>query len=265
MPKFVWRKQDITITPPAKGLAERLSPFVRALYSPDQPRDDQGQWTAGGTGGSNEHTTERKETTQPAGARAPTENSNRLAKEIHDKALKEEMVTTPILTRVAAQHGGQMVGLDFRIKTESSLSGKIAGEARDKGTTEEAEAAYIGDALRYTATFPPERYANGVQAIEQALEAEGFKQVKDKNYWHTIDPTYHGINTNWQTPGGMKIELQFHTPDSFAIKEHENHADYEVWRNGKSTPEGRSAYSRMVARWARVVVPTGALALHEPA
>ncbi len=50
-----------------------------------------------------------------------------------------------------------------------------------------------------------------------------------KNSWNSRE--YKGINTRWVTRNGQRLEVQFHTPESFHAKHHVTHAAYERIRN----------------------------------
>ena len=41
---------------------------------------------------------------------------------------------------------------------------------------------------------------------------------------------YQGINSVFISEGGLPFELQFHTPESIAVKEEECHVSYEKFR-----------------------------------
>ena len=64
---------------------------------------------------------------------------------------------------------------------------------------------------------------------EGELEAQGCKRVRVKNFWGPGDG-YQGINSVVVTAAGFPFELQFHTPESIAMKEEECHACYELFR-----------------------------------
>ena len=67
-----------------------------------------------------------------------------------------------------------------------------------------------------------------------------------------------------KSPSGMKVELQFHTPQSFAVKQ-ASHEVYEIRRNPDSTPEEvEEATRRSIEYNACVTAPAGAGALHIP-
>ena len=90
---------------------------------------------------------------------------------------------------------------------------------------EAAEA--ITDVLRYTIAFEPNDYTSRVLQVLGQLTAAGYVLEDPKNYWRE-ENCYRGINSVIVTKGGEVFELQFHTPESFYVKEHVLHPHYKV-------------------------------------
>ena len=107
--------------------------------------------------------------------------------------------------------------LEHRIKSQDSLTRKILSDSHIKGISLEEAAEGIGDSLRYTMIVSEENYANVANKSLQQLQESGYTVNKIKNYWG--DDIYQGVNVSLTTPDGVKMELQFHTEDSFYTKE----------------------------------------------
>jgi hypothetical protein len=81
----------------------------------------------------------------------------------------------------------------------------------------------ISDALRYTVLISTEGYTDAVKNALKRLEEQGMTPAKLKNYWGEGDG-YQGINDVFNVPcdmsptGYVKVEIQFHTPESFNHK-----------------------------------------------
>ena len=144
-------------------------------------------------------------------------------------AEKAEKTTTRSLTRLADETGGEMVGLEYSLKTQDSLTRKIFDRAEASGESPEEVAKEMKDVLRYTTVFKPDAYVAGVQATVAQLLATGHKKVKFKNTWGN-ETGYLGINAVFATPDGAMFELQFHTGQSFDAKDKGTHALYEEQR-----------------------------------
>jgi hypothetical protein len=176
-------------------------------------------------------------------------------------AAKNEPGITSDLERLAGDHGAELIGLDHRLKTEASLERKIGADmvAARPDTTARQVSDKIGDTVRYTAAFPPDQYAGGTQAMQGALAARGYTQVKHKNTWSPDSP-YRGINQQWDSPDGQRFELQFHTPTSFELKNGLQHKLYEEYRLPKTTPARRQQLDVEMKAAARALpMPPGAL------
>jgi hypothetical protein len=189
---------------------------------------------------------------------ALSENAKAFATTLRQTAEKEEPPVTAALKSLEGDDA-KLIGLDFRLKSEGSLHRKIVEDAIYKPDQSLAEvAAGIKDSLRYTYQLEPERYAAAVPEKLHALEEQGFLVTKFKNFWGP-DTAYQGINVNVRTPGGAVFELQFHTADSFVMKDKVNHPLYEEHRLSSTPPERRAAlWQKMIDNQAAMPVPPGA-------
>lgn len=158
------------------------------------------------------------------------------------------------------QADSYLQGLEYRVKSEASLTRKVIADAKEKQLSLTKAAAGIGDALRYTLITEPKAYTERVPKVLEQLEAKGYKVVKFRNAWG--GKFYQGVNTQMVAPdSNVKIELQFHTPQSFAIKQ-ASHEVYEIRRNPQSTPaEVEQAVEQSIAYNNLVEVPQGAKAI----
>jgi hypothetical protein len=151
----------------------------------------------------------------------PTENPAKIrATEIIDKATLEEPAITEAIVNLAKANGGQTEGLDFRVKTVESLARKLETEGVDTP---------IKDAIRYTITFDKDSLTEGATNVMEGLEKAGFEKIKTKNTFKEGE-IYKGVNTAFKTPDGQVFELQFHTPESFDVKQNLTHGLYEELR-----------------------------------
>ena len=178
-----------------------------------------------------------------------------LAAEMLAKAHAAEPAITEQMQGLA-QDGAQLEGLDNRFKEPDSLARKILADAESDNVPLPSAAAVISDVLRYTLVFDASDYSQRVpQALEQ-LTAAGYRVTKFRNAWG--GKFYQGINAQLMSPQGVRVELQFHTAQSYAIKQ-ASHEVYEIRRNLASTPaEVEAATRESLAYNAKVSVPAGA-------
>jgi hypothetical protein len=160
----------------------------------------------------------------------------------------------------AVQESGfdaELVGLEFRCKSEDRLKEKTAEALQRRPDTAPEEAVRsVSDGIRYTVRLNREDYAGGYREVRQRLEADGYVMFYRKNCWE--DPEYKGINTRWMTPNGQRFEVQFHTPESYHAKQEVTHHAYERIRNPLTTRAELAeleAFQREVSSW--VPVPKG--------
>lgn len=150
----------------------------------------------------------------------------------------------------------RLVGLDHRLKTFDSLSRKLTKVVIDDKVPVFLAAQKIHDVLRYTLTLDADNYSENIPSALSFLTNKGYVVTKFNNAWG--GKYYQGINVQLLSPQGTTFELQFHTPQSFAIKQ-ASHAVYEIRRNPASTPEQiAEAKQRSLDYNAQVIAPAGA-------
>lgn len=174
----------------------------------------------------------------------------RVTKELVSKMTQLEPDITANMKNIEQLTGGELVGLDFRLKTEKSLARKIRDTLKDEGFSRAASevASEIADAVRYTLRFNNENYVDNVEKTLNVLRSQGYDIKSVKNFWTKGDP-YQGINIKLER-NGILTELQLHTTESHKIKEERNHKDYEIYRSKEpnvTQEEKKAAYQRMVA------------------
>jgi hypothetical protein len=142
----------------------------------------------------------------------------------------------PALKRVeSAEAGRGLAGLNHMLKGEDRLKEKIADELAAPGLSVREALAKVSDAVRYTFTYSPQRYADGIQADVARLKTEGFELIKLKNLW--TNEQYKGVNSQWRRPEtGLRFEVQFHTQESLEAKEL-THGAYERIRDSVTPSE----------------------------
>ena len=195
---------------------------------------------------------------KPTEARSLTQTEQVAQKEaikLIEQARRSEPKVTQDLQILAKQTNGEMVGLDYRFKSEESLSRKINDKSsrvekalirQGKTPVEASKIALndtlskINDSLRYTMSFTKERYYSAYKETLAKLEKQDYKVVETNDFWKKAgtnsDFGYRGINTTLISPSGQKFELQFHTPESFKLKM-ETHSLYEEARLPSTSTE----------------------------
>eukprot|EP01049_Picozoa_sp_SAG25_P002686 SAG25_NODE_145_length_13941_cov_48.705967_8_plen_279_part_00 len=153
----------------------------------------------------------------------------------------EEIEITPCVKALVELNRGEMVGLDHRFKSPTSLFRKVMARMDAAATsgggvpTVQAVLASIMDVLRFCAVFHTRHYTSAVRATLEVLRENGCTPLKVKNYWGPGDG-YQGINTVFVAKSGQPFELQFHTPESFAMKEEDCHVSYSMFRTVSAGP-----------------------------
>ena len=136
------------------------------------------------------------------------------------RATKAEPPVTKILLSIAAKCGGRLSGLEYRLKSESSIARKVLDKTNGDASQFESFCAKQNDWLRYTMILDTDKYVDGVVATGAALAKKGIKESKMKNFWRKTgeETDYMGINAIYHTKQGFPIELQFHTQETLDTK-----------------------------------------------
>ena len=113
----------------------------------------------------------------------------------------------------------------------------------------------IKDIIRYTYTSKPEDIVGKTQKAIDIGSKQGYNTIEVKNYWLDKNNPYNGINTTVQASNGQKFEVQYHTDESYKIKE-KMHKDYEKWRlMDKSSYEAKELRKNMFKQSADMKEP----------
>lgn len=125
-----------------------------------------------------------------------------------------------------------MAGLEYRLKTKDSYLRKVATDSKNSIDEKIIDDTINGtnDVIRYTYQASADKLVDKYFEIEKCLADKEYKQIKLKNTWSIKNNPYKGINCNYISPTGQKFEIQYHTPESFELKNGEMHTLYEKWR-----------------------------------
>ena len=151
---------------------------------------------------------------------------------IVEKSQKIEPIITADINNIAIKAGGKLVGLENRLKSPSSIKRKIEAEVAD-GFSKSLSLNKIRDAIRYTTVFKEGDFVTRYKAMQYLLAIKGYKTIIVKNTWKN-DSAYKGVNTFIQNEDGDVFEMQYHTQQSFDLKNGLLHKLYERFRDPKT-------------------------------
>ena len=143
----------------------------------------------------------------------------------YNKAVDNEPLITSTIKGVAQNNNVDILGLEYRLKTKDSYIGKIRRDYSDGNKGFE-----INDIIRYTYGTDSTSLADKTLSCIDNLENMEYNTVKVKNSWLDKNNPYNGINTTVKAPNGQKFEIQYHTQESFDLKNGKMHELYEKQR-----------------------------------
>lgn len=181
----------------------------------------------------------------------PREKLLRMAQPTASRMLDDAMLWEPDITAslldLTNEQGGEMSGLEFRLKGQDSLARKLVAVSQDEAVSIEVASQRLTDTVRYTSLYQADDLVSGYRATAAALEDQGYSLHKFTNYFGS-GGAYEGLNTWWKDGEGHIFELQFHTPASLQIKE-ANHTLYELWRVSQDSAERTRLWDAMIDAW----------------
>jgi hypothetical protein len=134
---------------------------------------------------------------------------------------------TPAMRRVEAQLdcGALVEGTEkYALKEPDRFKEKLfesIGDEPDKSVEQLVD--QIHDGIRYTFVSDGEDYVHTVNQTTDILRANGYELGVRKNEWSNDE--YKGVNTRWRDgESGCRFEIQFHTHESWQVKQTTHHA-----------------------------------------
>jgi hypothetical protein len=192
------------------------------------------------------------------------DEANAYARELRGRMVDAEPQLTDDMIEIADANFGTMKGLQHRLKSEKSLARKISADSQEYGGDMAQATQNVSDGLRYTISFDEENYATGVMSTISALQEKGYQLSRIKNFWQKGD-AYQGINAKILHPNGFEVELQFHTPESFEVKDAKSHNIYEMYRVETDNKKRFKHWKSMAKMFAQVAIPIGVASIGDPA
>ena len=144
----------------------------------------------------------------------------------YNSAMKNEPEITADVKRIADMIHAPVLGEKNRRKSRVSATQKRNRLAGKNDTSQ------MNDLVRYTNEVNSESFGKDVNKALKAYQESGYNLIQVKNFW-TKPWAYKGINVTLQNKNGKFFEVQFHTKNSFTIKETVMHKVYEEQRKYK--------------------------------
>lgn len=175
----------------------------------------------------------------------------------YNRIVRKEPAITSDLIKISNDTGVKMIGLEYRIKTKDSFLRKVdieSGHSLERQAINDTIGA-TNDVIRYTYQDNALTLVNSYRDVTRALEAKGYQITDVKNFWLNKRNPYNGINCTFKTSEGQKFEVQFHTPESYQVKDR-IHKDYEKWRVlNAASPEATALRKKMMEQSRDMEVP----------
>jgi hypothetical protein len=195
---------------------------------------------------------------------------------IMKRACALECIVTPLLQDLVTQVNARVEGLDYRFKTRESLLRKLKCRLHRLLANNLNMPLFIprvadilhevDDTLRYTVVGETADYTNITTFITSSLKTK-LGDISIYNFWSN-GSTYYGANTFVNAVDAkFTFELQFHTSESWAVKQNKAHIFYEIYRECsdiKRTDVKLQIYRLMKEAWSSVPIPPCVEAISPP-
>lgn len=144
------------------------------------------------------------------------------ANKIFERASADEPQITRDVVSAVSRSGGEMFGLENRLKQPTSLAAKIGQEANENNVSFSKAADSIKDAIRYTSVSNDRDFTKNYEFVKNELKKAGYSEVRCRNYFESYrqgKAQHKSVQCIFEDDRGNKFELQFQTPSSQAAKE----------------------------------------------
>ena len=176
---------------------------------------------------------------------------NERAQVAYNMAKANEPRITLDMLDIAHRLGTSMDGLEYSVKTASSVVSKIerkTDKALQAGETPKKDFEYVsetGDLLRYTQVVNHDEIATKVRATVKLLEDKGYTVDEIDNKYLNEEGRYKAVHLNATSPSGQHFEMQIHSPESLAASR-ATHTMYEEWRRPETSEERKAELFTMI-------------------
>ncbi len=140
------------------------------------------------------------------------------------RLIKAEPQITKDIQSIVEKFNGKMGGLEYRVKTPSSIYEKM--HEREEKT----KIKRMSDIIRYTGLYDINELAEQTEKTLNEFKNKDYEIKKIKNTWLEKNAMYRGINVQLVSPTGEKLEFQSHYQASFDLKNGELHRLYDKYR-----------------------------------
>ena len=152
--------------------------------------------------------------------------------------MSTEFEITKFLVDFAKTNNAVLAGLEYRVKSPKSLYNKLYQRV------EKSFFDSIADVIRYTVILEPKNYVEQIRSVTDALYEKNWKIYSLKNYWVNDSFPYNGVNAKFKNSRNYRIEIQFHTQESFDVKMSEE--DHKLYEQRRVLEPGCEEYNRIL-------------------
>ena len=153
--------------------------------------------------------------------------------------LSTEFEITKFLMDFAKINKAVLAGLEYRVKSPKSLLYNKLYQRVEKSFFDS-----IADVIRYTVILEPKNYVEQIRSVTDALHEKNWKIYSLKNYWVNDSFPYNGVNAKFKNSRNYRIEIQFHTQESFDVKMSEE--DHKLYEQRRVLEQGCDEYNRIL-------------------
>ena len=179
-----------------------------------------------------------------------------LARRLWSWAKREEAVAVAQLAGLAENYGSSK--FFYRVKERESLQRKLLErQDRDPRTVD----SQIRDLIGCTMVFDGALLVTSATGVLDSAKLLGYRVPTNPRNYFVNENRYVGLHANLETPTGLPIEVQFHTPASLRVKLITDDM-YHLVRNRQVSPRARAAALEFSMRLtAAVALPVDAWAI----
>lgn len=182
-------------------------------------------------------------------------NAHTAASSIYKQAQKRVNKISTDVINSAKQTSSKMYGLEYKLKTESSIERKIDKESKEKKCSIGEAAGSIKDAIRFTTISSERDFVNNYEQFKALMENKGYSEIRCKNYFIQFKEgkvKHKSVQSNFQDKDGYIFEVQFQTPSSQNVKDRKVPL-YEEARDIRTSSVRRSEIEKQMESMAKSI------------
>jgi hypothetical protein len=182
------------------------------------------------------------------------------AQSLAHRARQMEPRITPVLEGAVNDAGASLQGQAHKLKSTGSLGQKLQQLVGLKHKPLDEAVSGVNDALRYSVVLDARTFTEGYRRIMARLDEQGHARTQVTNHFTKAREAFSAVSVTLRDTDGHPWEIQFHTPETFELKErfHDLYKQsHELGMQGASASERKDLTQPAWQAFHTLAIPPG--------